>query len=53
MLGGIAALKCKMVKNAGQHLVSLFTGAEKILTFQCSSCKIGGSKPHRAFVKLV
>jgi hypothetical protein len=53
MLDGIADLKCKMVKTAGQHLVSLFTRAEKILKFHCSSCKIGGSKPPRAFVKLV
>jgi hypothetical protein len=53
LLGGIADLKCKMVKNAGQHLVSLFTRAEKILKFHSSSCKIGGSKPPRAFVKLV
>jgi hypothetical protein len=53
MLDGIADLKCKMVKNAGQCLVSLFTGAEKILKFHCSSCKIGGSKPPRVFVKLV
>jgi hypothetical protein len=53
MLGGIADLKCKMMKNAGQHLVSLFTGAKKILKFHYSSCKISGSKPHRAFVKLV
>jgi hypothetical protein len=53
MLGGIVDLKCKRVKIAGQHLDLLFTGAEKILKFPCSSCKIVGSKPRRAFVKLV
>jgi hypothetical protein len=42
-----------MVKNASQHIDPLFRGAEKILKFPCGLCKIGGSKPHRAFVKLV
>jgi hypothetical protein len=53
MLGGIADSKCKMVKNASQRLDLRFTGADKILKFPGSSCKIGGSKPHRAFIKLV
>jgi hypothetical protein len=49
MLGGIADSKCKMVKNVGQRLDLLFTGAEKISKFPCNSCKNGGPKPHRAF----
>jgi hypothetical protein len=53
MLGGIVDSKCKMVKNASQRIDPLFTRAEKTLKFPCSLCKIGGSKPHRAFVKLV
>jgi hypothetical protein len=53
MLDGIADSKCKMVKNASQHLDLLFTGVEKILKFPCSSCQIRWAKPPRAFVKLV
>jgi hypothetical protein len=53
MLGGIADSKCKMVKNATQRLDLRFIGAEKIMMFPWSSCKIGGSKAYRAFVKLV
>jgi hypothetical protein len=53
MLGGIANSKCKMVRNASQRHLLLFTEAEQILKLHCSLCKIGESKPHRAFVKLV
>jgi hypothetical protein len=53
MLGGIAGLECKLVKNASQHTDPLFTRAEKILNFPRNSCQIYGSKHPRAFGKLV
>jgi hypothetical protein len=39
MLSGIAGLKCKLVKNVGQHLQALFTGAEISTKFHCVLCK--------------
>jgi hypothetical protein len=53
MLGGIAGLECKLVKNASQRADPLFTGVEKILNFPYNSCQIYGSKHPRAFGKLV
>jgi hypothetical protein len=40
-------------ENSSQHLDSLFLGAEKILKFHRSACKIGWSKHPRAFVEVV
>jgi hypothetical protein len=40
MLSGIAGLKCKSVKNAGQRLQALFTEAEFSAKFYCMLCKI-------------
>jgi hypothetical protein len=40
MLSGIAGLKCKLVKNAGQHLQALFTRAEISTKFLCILCEI-------------
>jgi hypothetical protein len=40
MLSGIDGLKCKLVKNAGQRLQALFTGAEISKKFHCLLCKI-------------
>jgi hypothetical protein len=40
MLSGIAGLKCKLVKNAGQRLQALFTRAEISAKFHCILCKI-------------
>jgi hypothetical protein len=53
MLGGIAGLKCKMVKIAGQRLWVLFTGAQKTTKFACNLCKNGWEKPCMAFVEVV
>jgi hypothetical protein len=36
MLGGIAGLECKRVKDASQLLLSLFTRAEMSVKFPCS-----------------
>jgi hypothetical protein len=40
MLSGIAGLKCKLVKNAGQRLQTLFTGAKISAKFHYLLCKI-------------
>jgi hypothetical protein len=53
MLSGIWDLKPKLVKNAGQRLQALFTGAEFSAKFHCILCKIHWSKPYTAFVKVV
>jgi hypothetical protein len=38
MLSGIAGLKCKLVKNAGQRLRLLFTGAQKTSNLASKLC---------------
>jgi hypothetical protein len=53
LLGGIAGLERKLVKNASQRVLLLFTGAEISANLPCSLCQIYGSKPPRAFGNLV
>jgi hypothetical protein len=53
MLSGITGLKCKLVKNAGQHLTLLFTGAQKTANLASNLCTIGGEKGHMPFTKVV
>jgi hypothetical protein len=53
MLDGIANSMCTVVKNSSQHLLLLFTKAEKILKFPCCSCQIYCSNTLRAFVEMV
>jgi hypothetical protein len=53
MLGGMASMECKRVKNASQCLPLLFMGAENSVNFSCNSCQIYWSKYPRAFGKVV
>jgi hypothetical protein len=53
MLGGISNSKCKCVKNHGQRLLLLSTGAMKGLNLASSLCKIRREKHLSAFVELV
>jgi hypothetical protein len=53
LLSGIAGLECKLVKNASQHVLLLFTGTEISANLPCSLYQIYGSKPPRAFGNLV
>jgi hypothetical protein len=53
MFSGIASLEWKWVKNAGQHLMLLFTGTQKTANFACHLCKIGWEKHPRAFLRVV
>jgi hypothetical protein len=41
MLGGIAGLKCKLVKNAGQRMEALFIGVENFCILASNLCKNG------------
>jgi hypothetical protein len=53
MLSGIWNLEWKCVKNASQHLQTLFTRAEFSAMFHGILCKIHWSKPYTTFVKVV
>jgi hypothetical protein len=53
MLSGIAGLKCKLVKNAGQRSQALFTGTENFCILACELCKNGGEKDPTPFMKVV
>jgi hypothetical protein len=53
MLSGIASLEWKWVKNAGQHLRLLFTGAQKAANFACDLCSTCWEKDPRVFGKVV
>jgi hypothetical protein len=44
MLSGIASLEWRWVKNAGQRLRLLFTGAQKTANFACDLCSTGWKK---------
>jgi hypothetical protein len=53
MLEGISNLEWNMVENLVNCSRVLFTGIEWHSKFAIRLCKIGGAKPHRAYVKVV
>jgi hypothetical protein len=53
MLSGLASLEWKWVKNAGQWLKLLFTGAQKTANLACYLWTVGQEKPYTAFVEVV
>jgi hypothetical protein len=52
MLSGIAGLKCKLVKNAGQRSQALFISAQKSVILARKLCKNGGEKGPTPFVEV-
>jgi hypothetical protein len=53
MLSGIAGLKCKLVKNAGQRPRLLFTGAQKTANLASNLCTNSGENDPTPFTKVV
>jgi hypothetical protein len=53
MLSGIAGLKCKLVKNAGQRLRLLFRGAQETANLASDLCTNDGEKDPMPFTKVV
>jgi hypothetical protein len=53
MFSGIASLGWKWVRNAGQRLGLLFTGAQKTVNLACDLCTTGWEKDPTPFVEVV
>jgi hypothetical protein len=53
MFSGIASLGWKWVRNAGQRLGLLFTGAQITVNLACDLCTTGWEKDPTPFVEVV